>query len=140
MPIKNPKHIFVLMLSDLRQGGEKTTSIFHNRRYCVQSCAQSAARGLGQADSSKPRHSRKSHRWGGGMGRVVSRLCGRHPGVPGQEQARPPYLLPNWSSQSVRTRRRCRKSSPQCHAVGSRWKSGRIRPGSVACSARWGMK
>ena len=30
MPIKNPKQIFVLMLSDLRQGGEKTTSIFQN--------------------------------------------------------------------------------------------------------------
>ena len=30
MPIKNPKEIFVLMLSDLRQGTEKTTSIFQN--------------------------------------------------------------------------------------------------------------
>ncbi len=30
MAIKNPKQIFVLMLSDLRQGGEKTTSIFQN--------------------------------------------------------------------------------------------------------------
>ena len=30
MPIKNPKQIFVLMLSDLRQGGEKTTKIFQN--------------------------------------------------------------------------------------------------------------
>lgn len=30
MPIKNPKQIFVLMLSDLRQGTEKTTSIFQN--------------------------------------------------------------------------------------------------------------
>ena len=30
MPIKNPKQIFVLMLSDLRQGSEKTTSIFQN--------------------------------------------------------------------------------------------------------------
>lgn len=30
MPIKNPKQIFVLMLSDLRQGTEKTTSVFQN--------------------------------------------------------------------------------------------------------------
>lgn len=30
MPIKNPKQIFVLMLSDLRQGAEKTASIFQN--------------------------------------------------------------------------------------------------------------
>lgn len=30
MPIKNPKQIFVLMLSDLRQGTEKTASIFQN--------------------------------------------------------------------------------------------------------------
>jgi ferritin-like metal-binding protein YciE len=30
MPIKNPKQIFVLMLSDLRQGSEKTTRIFQN--------------------------------------------------------------------------------------------------------------
>ena len=30
MPIKNPKQIFVLMLSDLRQGSEKTASIFQN--------------------------------------------------------------------------------------------------------------
>jgi ferritin-like metal-binding protein YciE len=30
MPIKNPKQIFVLMLSDLRQGTEKTSSIFQN--------------------------------------------------------------------------------------------------------------
>jgi ferritin-like metal-binding protein YciE len=30
MAIKNPKQIFVLMLSDLRQGSEKTTSIFQN--------------------------------------------------------------------------------------------------------------
>ena len=28
MPIKNPKQVFLLMLSDLRQGGEKTTKIF----------------------------------------------------------------------------------------------------------------
>ena len=28
MSIKNPKQIFVLMLSDLRQGTEKTTSMF----------------------------------------------------------------------------------------------------------------
>jgi hypothetical protein len=53
-----------------------------------------AARGLGQADSGKPRHFRKSHRCGGGMRRVVSRLRGRHPGMPEQEQARPLYLLP----------------------------------------------
>jgi len=30
MAIKNPKQIFVLMLSDLRQGSEKTTRIFQN--------------------------------------------------------------------------------------------------------------
>jgi ferritin-like metal-binding protein YciE len=30
MPIKNSKEIFVLMLSDLRQGSEKTTKIFQN--------------------------------------------------------------------------------------------------------------
>ncbi|MFZ0296479.1 MAG: DUF892 family protein [Candidatus Sulfotelmatobacter sp.] len=30
MAIKNPKQVFVLMLSDLRQGTEKTTSIFQN--------------------------------------------------------------------------------------------------------------
>jgi ferritin-like metal-binding protein YciE len=30
MPIKNPKQVFVLMLSDLRQGSEKTTRIFQN--------------------------------------------------------------------------------------------------------------
>jgi ferritin-like metal-binding protein YciE len=30
MPIKNPKQIFVLMLSDLRQGTEKTKNIFQN--------------------------------------------------------------------------------------------------------------
>ena len=30
MPIKNPKQIFVLMLSDLRQGAEKSSSIFQN--------------------------------------------------------------------------------------------------------------
>ena len=30
MSIKNPKQIFVLMLSDLRQGTEKTTSMFQN--------------------------------------------------------------------------------------------------------------
>ncbi len=30
MPFNNPKQIFVLMLSDLRQGTEKTTSIFQN--------------------------------------------------------------------------------------------------------------
>jgi len=30
MSIKNPKQIFVLMLSDLRQGSEKTTRIFQN--------------------------------------------------------------------------------------------------------------
>src|SRR5579864_1560662 len=38
----------------------------------------------------------------------------------------------NWSSESVRLRKRCRKSSAQCPAAGSHWKSGRIRPGSVA--------
>lgn len=30
MPIKNPKQIFVLMLSDLRQGTDKTRGIFQN--------------------------------------------------------------------------------------------------------------
>jgi ferritin-like metal-binding protein YciE len=30
MPIKNPKQVFVLMLSDLRRGTEKTASIFQN--------------------------------------------------------------------------------------------------------------
>ena len=30
MPIKNPKQIFVLMLSDLRQGSERTSKIFEN--------------------------------------------------------------------------------------------------------------
>ena len=30
MPIKNPKQIFVVMLSDLRQSTEKTKSIFQN--------------------------------------------------------------------------------------------------------------
>jgi ferritin-like metal-binding protein YciE len=30
MPIKNPKQIFVLMLSDLRRGTEKTASMFQN--------------------------------------------------------------------------------------------------------------
>ena len=30
MPIKNPKQVFVLMLSDLRRGTEKTTSMFQN--------------------------------------------------------------------------------------------------------------
>ena len=30
MPVKNPKQIFVLMLSDLRQGTEKTSTIFQN--------------------------------------------------------------------------------------------------------------
>ena len=30
MAIKNPKQVFVLMLSDLRQGTEKTTGIFQN--------------------------------------------------------------------------------------------------------------
>ena len=39
-----------------------------------------------------------------------------------------------------RLQKPCRKSSAPCRAVGSHWKSGRIRPGSVACSASWGMK
>ena len=30
MPIKNPKEIFVLMLSDLRQGNQKTAGVFQN--------------------------------------------------------------------------------------------------------------
>ncbi len=30
MPIKNPKQVFVLMLSDVRRGTEKTASIFQN--------------------------------------------------------------------------------------------------------------
>jgi ferritin-like metal-binding protein YciE len=30
MPVKNPREIFVLMLSDLRQGSEKTTKIFQD--------------------------------------------------------------------------------------------------------------
>jgi hypothetical protein len=38
------------------------------------------------------------------------------------------------------TGKRCAKSSAPCRAVGSHWKSGHIRPGSVACSASWGMK
>ena len=43
--------------------------------------------------------------------------------------------------QRVRTmRKRCAKSSARCRTAGSHWKSGRIRPGSVACSASWGMK
>jgi hypothetical protein len=32
-------------------------------------------------------------------------------------------------------RKHCAKSSARCRTSGSRWKSGRIRPGSVACSA-----
>ena len=39
----------------------------------------------------------------------------------------------NWSSGSVPMRRRCAKSSEECHAVGSHWKSGCIRRGSAAC-------
>jgi len=43
--------------------------------------------------------------------------------------------------QRVRTNaKRCAKSLARCRAAGSRWKSGRIRPGSVACSASGGMK
>ena len=45
-----------------------------------------------------------------------------------------------WSSEFARMQKRCAKYSARCHAVGSHWKSGRIRPGSVACSASWGMK
>jgi ferritin-like metal-binding protein YciE len=30
MPIKSPKEMFILMLSDLRQGTERTTSFFHD--------------------------------------------------------------------------------------------------------------
>ena len=39
-----------------------------------------------------------------------------------------------------RMRKGCAKSSAPCRTAGSHWKSGRIRPGSVACSASWGMK
>ena len=39
----------------------------------------------------------------------------------------------NWSSASARMRKRCGKSSARCRAAGSRWRSGRIRPGSAAC-------
>ena len=39
--------------------------------------------------------------------------------------------------QRVRTNA---KSSARWRGAESRWKSGRIRPGSVACSASWGMK
>ena len=46
----------------------------------------------------------------------------------------------NWNSGSGRRRKRCRKFSAGCRAVGSHWKSGRILPGSVDCSASWGMK
>ncbi len=36
--------------------------------------------------------------------------------------------------QRVRTSAKaCRKSSPLCRGVESRWKSGRIRPGSAVC-------
>jgi hypothetical protein len=37
------------------------------------------------------------------------------------------------NSEFVRVRKRCRKSSGACRAAASRWKSGRIHPGSVAC-------
>ena len=46
----------------------------------------------------------------------------------------------NWSNASGAMRKRCGKSLASCRTAGSLWKSGRIRPGSVACSASWGMK
>jgi len=36
MPINNPKELFVLMLSDLRQGAERTTSIFKELSQAAQ--------------------------------------------------------------------------------------------------------
>jgi ferritin-like metal-binding protein YciE len=36
MPVKNPKELFVLMLSDLRQGTERTTRVFHELSEVVQ--------------------------------------------------------------------------------------------------------
>jgi ferritin-like metal-binding protein YciE len=36
MPIKNPKEVFVLLLSDLRQGAESTTKIFQEMGRVVQ--------------------------------------------------------------------------------------------------------
>ena len=42
----------------------------------------------------------------------------------------------SWSNESVQLRKRCMKSSARWRAVGSRWKSGRICPGSVACLRR----
>ena len=46
----------------------------------------------------------------------------------------------NGNSECARVGKHCRKPSARCRAVGSHWKSGRIPPGSVACSASWGMK
>src|SRR5437762_13872983 len=46
----------------------------------------------------------------------------------------------SWSSKSVPVRRHCSKSSALCRAVESRWRSGRIRPGSAACLGSGGMK
>ncbi|HEY6768317.1 MAG TPA: hypothetical protein VI386_26470 [Candidatus Sulfotelmatobacter sp.] len=40
----------------------------------------------------------------------------------------------------IRREQRVRTSAKALREVGSRWKSGRIPPGSVACSASWGMK
>lgn len=36
MPVKNPKELFVLMLSDLRQGTERTTKIFDELSHVAQ--------------------------------------------------------------------------------------------------------
>ena len=36
MPIKNPKEVFVMLLSDLRQGAERTTKIFQELGQVVQ--------------------------------------------------------------------------------------------------------
>ena len=44
----------------------------------------------------------------------------------------------NGNSESVRVGKHCRKSSARCRAAGSHWKSGRIHPGSVACSGELG--
>ena len=36
MPIRNPKELFVLMLSDVRQGAERTTAIFQELSQIAQ--------------------------------------------------------------------------------------------------------
>jgi ferritin-like metal-binding protein YciE len=36
MPINNPKELFVMMLSDLREGAERTTSIFKELSQAAQ--------------------------------------------------------------------------------------------------------